>query len=59
MIQPHRYTRLQALFNEFCACFDDADTRLVTPVYSAGEGRSPASTDELGSGLRRHGHPRC
>ena len=58
VMQPHRYTRLQALFNEFSACLDDADIVVVTPVYSAGEAPIPGiDRDELGSGLRRHGHP--
>ncbi len=58
VIQPHRYTRLQALFNEFSACLDDADIVVVTPVYSAGEAPIPGiDRDELASGLRRHGHP--
>jgi UDP-N-acetylmuramate--alanine ligase len=58
VIQPHRYTRLQSLFNEFSACLDDADIALVTPVYSAGEVPIPGiDRDELASGLRRHGHP--
>ena len=35
--QPHRFSRLQDLFGEFCACFNDADTVLVAPVYRAGE----------------------
>ena len=35
--QPHRYTRLESLFDEFSACFNDADTVLVAPVYEAGE----------------------
>jgi UDP-N-acetylmuramate--alanine ligase len=35
--QPHRYTRLSNLFNEFAACFNDADTVIVAPVYPAGE----------------------
>ncbi|MFK5981126.1 MAG: UDP-N-acetylmuramate--L-alanine ligase [Rhizobiaceae bacterium] len=35
--QPHRYTRLESLFDDFCACFNDADTVLVAPVYEAGE----------------------
>ena len=57
VIQPHRYTRLQSLFNEFSACLDDADIVLVTPVYSAGEAPIPGiDRDELASGLRRHGH---
>ena len=58
IMQPHRYTRLQALFNEFSACLDDADIVVVTPVYSAGEAPIPGiDRDELVSGLRRHGHP--
>jgi UDP-N-acetylmuramate--alanine ligase len=58
VIQPHRYTRLQALFNEFSACLDDADIVVVTPIYSAGEAPIPGiDRDELASGLRRHGHP--
>ena len=58
VMQPHRYTRLQALFNEFSACLDDADIVVVTPVYSAGEAPIPGiDRDELVTGLRRHGHP--
>jgi UDP-N-acetylmuramate--alanine ligase len=58
VMQPHRYTRLQALFDEFSACLDDADIVVVTPVYSAGEAPIPGiDRDELASGLRRHGHP--
>jgi UDP-N-acetylmuramate--alanine ligase len=37
VIQPHRYTRLQALFSDFCRCAADADIVLVAPVYAAGE----------------------
>ena len=37
VVQPHRYTRLRDLFDEFAACFNDADTVFVTPVYEAGE----------------------
>ncbi|TIM66428.1 MAG: UDP-N-acetylmuramate--L-alanine ligase, partial [Mesorhizobium sp.] len=35
--QPHRFTRLHDLFNEFSVCFNDADTVMVAPVYAAGE----------------------
>jgi UDP-N-acetylmuramate--alanine ligase len=57
VVQPHRYTRLQALFNEFCACLDDADIAIVTSVYSAGEVPIPGiDRDEFALGLRRHGH---
>src|SRR5712691_9233177 len=37
VMQPHRYTRLASLFDEFSACFNDADTVIVAPVYAAGE----------------------
>ncbi|MEO0360904.1 MAG: UDP-N-acetylmuramate--L-alanine ligase, partial [Pseudomonadota bacterium] len=35
--QPHRYTRLADLFEEFCACFNDADVVGIMNVYEAGE----------------------
>ena len=58
VMQPHRYTRLQSLFNDFSACLDDADIAIVTPVYSAGEAPIPGiDRDEFAAGLRRHGHP--
>jgi UDP-N-acetylmuramate--alanine ligase len=59
VVQPHRYTRLRDLFDEFCACFADADTVVVADVYAAGE--SPidgVSKDSLVEGLRRYGHRR-
>jgi UDP-N-acetylmuramate--alanine ligase len=37
VVQPHRYTRLAALFEQFCTCFNDADAVIVAPVYAAGE----------------------
>jgi UDP-N-acetylmuramate--alanine ligase len=40
--QPHRYTRLRDLFEEFSRCFDQADEVLVAPVYEAGKARSRA-----------------
>ncbi|WP_417450494.1 UDP-N-acetylmuramate--L-alanine ligase [Kordiimonas sp.] len=57
VVQPHRYTRLKTLFEEFCTCFNDADTVIVAPVYEAGE--TPiegADRDGLVAGLRDHGH---
>jgi len=36
-MQPHRYTRLQALMDDFQNAFNDADVVFVTPVYPAGE----------------------
>jgi UDP-N-acetylmuramate--alanine ligase len=59
VVQPHRYTRLAALFEQFCTCFNDADVVIVANVYSAGE--SPikgADRDGLVQGLRTHGHRR-
>ncbi|MFD0987740.1 UDP-N-acetylmuramate--L-alanine ligase [Methyloligella solikamskensis] len=57
IMQPHRYTRLQNLFNEFSACLDDAHTAIITPVYSAGEAPIPGiDQDEFVASLRRHGH---
>ncbi len=37
IVQPHRYTRLASLFDDFAACFNDADTVIMAPVYAAGE----------------------
>jgi UDP-N-acetylmuramate--alanine ligase len=57
VVQPHRYTRLQSLFEEFCACFNDADTVIVADVYPAGEEPIPGmDRDGLVEGLRSHGH---
>jgi UDP-N-acetylmuramate--alanine ligase len=55
--QPHRYTRLSSLFDDFCACFNDADIVGITEVYAAGEDPIPgASRADLVAGLTRHGH---
>ena len=35
VMQPHRYSRLSGLFDEFCSCFNDADSVFISPVYSA------------------------
>ena len=57
VVQPHRYTRLRDLFDEFCACFNDADTVLVADVYSAGEPPlEGADKAALVEGLTRWGH---
>jgi UDP-N-acetylmuramate--alanine ligase len=56
-MQPHRYTRLRDLFEQFCTCFNDADTVIVAPVYPAGEQPiAGADRDALVTGLRSHGH---
>ena len=57
MVQPHRFTRLQSLFEEFCTCFNDADTVVVAEVYPAGEAPIPGiDRDHFVLGLRAHGH---
>ncbi|WFU43102.1 UDP-N-acetylmuramate--L-alanine ligase [Bradyrhizobium sp. CB82] len=57
VVQPHRFTRLQSLFEEFCTCFNDADAVVVAEVYPAGE--TPIEgidRDHFVAGLRAHGH---
>ena len=57
VVQPHRFSRLQNLFEEFCGCFNDADTVIVADVYAAGEAPiAGVNRDALVSGLRTHGH---
>jgi len=57
VVQPHRYSRLNSLFEEFCTCFNDADVVIVADVYSAGEAPLPGIDREaLVDGLRMHGH---
>lgn len=55
--QPHRFSRLSHHFDEFCACFNDADVVGIAEVFAAGEKPiDGASHDDLVSGLIRHGH---
>src|SRR6184192_1658210 len=57
VVQPHRYTRLQSLFEEFCTCFNDADAVVVAEVYPAGEMPiAGIDRDHFVLGLRAHGH---
>jgi UDP-N-acetylmuramate--alanine ligase len=57
VFQPHRYSRLASLFEDFCACFNDADAVVVADVYPAGEAPIPgADRDSLVEGLRSRGH---
>jgi UDP-N-acetylmuramate--alanine ligase len=57
VVQPHRFTRLQSLFEEFCTCFNDADTVVVAEVYPAGEAPIEGiDRDHFVLGLRAHGH---
>ena len=55
--QPHRYTRLGGLMDEFASCFNDADIVYVTPVFAAGEApMDGVSAGALVSKLKRRGH---
>ena len=55
--QPHRYSRLSSLFDDFCACFNEADVVAIAEVFAAGEAPiEGAGRDDLVAGLIRHGH---
>ena len=55
--QPHRYSRTNALFQEFLSAFHEADLLLVFDVYPAGEEPIPgASGERLSEAIRDHGH---
>lgn len=57
VVQPHRYSRLAALFDQFCGCFNDADVVVVADVYAAGEAPiEGVSREGLVSGLKAAGH---
>ncbi|HVI04882.1 MAG TPA: UDP-N-acetylmuramate--L-alanine ligase [Sphingomicrobium sp.] len=57
VMQPHRFTRLHSLMDEFQNAFNDADVVFVTPVYAAGEEPiGGADANALVEGLRAHGH---
>jgi UDP-N-acetylmuramate--alanine ligase len=57
VFQPHRYTRIQALYEDFCRAFHQADLLLVTEIYPAGEEPIPGVTGlALAEGIKKHGH---
>ncbi|MFO1116306.1 MAG: UDP-N-acetylmuramate--L-alanine ligase [Beijerinckiaceae bacterium] len=57
VVQPHRYSRLQSLFDQFATCFNDADTVIVSDVYAAGEQPiEGVDRDGLVAAIRAHGH---
>src|SRR5690606_8492022 len=57
VVQPQRYSRLKDLFDDFSACFNEADTVLVAPVYAAGEAPiEGVSHTELVDRIRARGH---
>jgi len=57
VVQPHRYTRLSSLFNEFASCFNDADVVIVADVYAAGEAPiEGADKEHLMRAIKACGH---
>ena len=57
IFQPHRYTRLRDLFDEFCSCFNDADHVFLLDVYPAGEKLiNKFESIDLENGLYKYGH---
>jgi len=57
IVQPHRYTRLQSLFEAFALCFNDADAVIVADVYPAGEAPIEGVDKEaLTAAINAHGH---
>ena len=55
--QPHRYSRLHDLFEDFCSCFNDADVVGITDIFAAGECPiEGADRDGLIEGLKSRGH---
>ncbi|MBK8543961.1 MAG: UDP-N-acetylmuramate--L-alanine ligase [Caulobacteraceae bacterium] len=57
VVQPHRYSRLRDLFQDFSTCFNDADIVAVADVYAAGEAPiDGVSADTLAASLKSHGH---
>jgi len=60
VFQPHRYSRTQALFDEFVTAFYQADHLVVMDVYAAGEEPLPGvSAAALAAGISGHGHRSC
>lgn len=59
VVQPHRYSRLQDLFEDFCTCFNDADVVIVADIYAAGEEPLDGiSQESYVDGLQSRGHRR-
>ncbi|RFB79611.1 UDP-N-acetylmuramate--L-alanine ligase [Methylovirgula sp. 4M-Z18] len=57
VMQPHRYTRLQSLFDQFATCFNDADAVIIADVYAAGEKPIPdVDRDHFVAAIKAHGH---
>lgn len=57
VLQPHKYTRLYDLFDEFCHCADGADIAIISDIYSAGQQPiADVTQDSLIAGMKKIGH---
>jgi len=57
IVQPHRYTRLHSLFEQFATCFNDADIVVIADVYPAGEAPiEGVDKQALVTAINAHGH---
>jgi len=57
LFQPHRYTRTQALFEDFTTAFYQSDVLIVTDIYGANEPPIPGiHAEKLASAIQEHGH---
>ncbi|MGV6802420.1 MAG: UDP-N-acetylmuramate--L-alanine ligase [bacterium] len=57
VIQPHRYSRVRDLFDDFCACTNEADSVIITDIYAAGElPIDGIDKEHLVAGVESHGH---
>ncbi len=57
LFQPHRYTRSQHLWDDFCLAFNQADVLVMTDIYAANEAPIPGITGEaLADAIRAAGH---
>jgi UDP-N-acetylmuramate--alanine ligase len=56
LFQPHRYSRVQNLYGDFCRSFNDVDVVLVLPIYAAGEKEGTYTHEDLYRGILQHGH---
>lgn len=55
--QPHRFSRLNDLFEDFCTCFNEADTVHIADVFAAGEAPIEGiNSDALVDGIQARGH---
>ena len=57
VVQPHRFSRLQSLFDQFATCLNDADAVIISDVYAAGEAPIEGiDRDHLVAAIKAHGH---